>query len=122
MKFKLDENLGRQPAEIIRKAGYDITTVPEQKLSGATDKMLIGVCRAESRCLITLDLEFGNPLLFKPSEYSGIVVLRLPTKPSPEDLLETVRTFIAALGQKEIDGKLWVVQRGKVREYQPEDE
>jgi len=28
-------------------------------------------CRAEGRCLVTLDLDFGNPLLFKPSELSA---------------------------------------------------
>jgi hypothetical protein len=27
--------------------------------------------------LVTLDLDFSNPLLFKPSEYSGIAALRL---------------------------------------------
>lgn len=121
MKFKLDENLGKQPVEILQKAGYDVTTVPEQKLSGATDKALIEICRTEGRCLITLDLEFGNPLLFKPLDYPGIVVLRLPSKPSPDDLLDIIHTFIAALGPKDISGKLWVVQRGRAREYQPEN-
>jgi predicted nuclease of predicted toxin-antitoxin system len=122
MKFKLDENLGRQTAKILQTAGYDVTSVPDQKLSGSADKVLIEVCLKEGRCLITLDLEFGNPLMFNPSDYPGIVVMRLPSKPSPQDLLDIVRTFTIALGQKDIGGKLWVIQRDRVREYQPEDE
>lgn len=34
MKFKIDENLPREVAELFRKAGYDAMTVHEQKLVG----------------------------------------------------------------------------------------
>ncbi len=121
MKFKIDENLGKQAALVLRSAGYDIATVPAQKLCGATDKKLIAVCRQESRCLITLDLEFGNPLVFNPAEYSGIIVLRLPSRPSHQDILDILRTVASALKQRYINGKLWVVQKGRIREYQPEE-
>jgi hypothetical protein len=70
----------------------------------------------------TLDLEFGNPLLFKPSNYEGIAVLRLPSKPTPDDLQRTIRTLIGGLARKEVRGKLWIIQRGRIREYQPPDE
>jgi hypothetical protein len=68
-----------------------------------------------------LDLEFANPLIFKPAETEGIAVLRLPPKPTPDDLLDTIRTLIGGLSQKEIRGKLWTIQRGRIREYQPEE-
>jgi uncharacterized protein DUF5615 len=38
---------------------------------------LIAVAQHEQRCLITFDLEFGNPLLFDLTEHSGVVVIRL---------------------------------------------
>jgi predicted nuclease of predicted toxin-antitoxin system len=122
VRFKLDENLGKQIAEILRESGYDVATVPDQKMWGTNDNTLIETCSTERRCLITLDMEFGNPLLFKPADYSGIIVLRLPSKPTPQDLLDLAGTLVKTLGQKDIGGKLWVVQRGRVREYQPEDE
>ncbi len=120
MKLKLDEDLGRQAAERFRAAGHQVATVHEQGLSGASDRSLIEACRKEGRCLVSLDLDFANPLLFRPSEYRGIAVLRLPPRPTADDLFAVVDTLVAELAALPIQGKLWVVQRGKVREYQPE--
>ena len=122
MRLKLDENLGVRTAEFLRSAGHDVTTVPSQNLYSSSDKNLLETCRVEKRCLVTLDLEFGNPLLFKPSDYEGIAVLRLPSKPTPDDLLGTVRTLVGGLARKEVKGKLWIIQRGRIREYQAPDE
>jgi predicted nuclease of predicted toxin-antitoxin system len=118
MKLKLDENLGRQVAELLRCRGHDVQTVLEENLAAVADEDLMQACRTERRCLVTLDLEFGNPLLFTPAEYAGITVLRLPRKRSPADLLETVETLISALSREDPAGKLWIVQRGRIRVYQ----
>jgi hypothetical protein len=91
-------------------------------LSSSRDENLLRVCVAEKGCLVTLDLGFSNPLVFKPSGYEGIAVLRLPPKPTPGDLLTEIKTLIGGLAQKEIKGNLWIVQRGKIREYHPWDE
>jgi len=121
MKLKLDENLGSRGAELFHQAGHDVYTVAEQGLCSATDRKLLEVCRAEKRCLITLDLEFGNPLIFRPEDYSGIAVLRLPHSPKPNDLFDAISTLIAGLTRKKIEGQLWIIQRGRIREYQPEE-
>jgi predicted nuclease of predicted toxin-antitoxin system len=121
MKVKLDENLGHQAEELLRKNGHDVQTVASQELWGSEDTPLIQTCRSEGRCLVTLDLEFANPLVFRPSEYEGIAVLRLPRKPSPDDLLDVIKTLAGALTREEIKGKLWTVQSGRVRVYQEPD-
>lgn len=120
MKFKLDENLGRAASQMLHEAGHDVATVSEQDLCSADDVSLIAVCQRELRCLVTLDLEFGNPLLYNPAEHAGIAVLRLPSRPSWKDLVEAVQTLTLGLERESIAGKLWIVQRGKVREYRPE--
>ena len=68
MKIKLDENLGHRGAEILRAAGYSVTTVVEEGLSSASDGRLIEVCRSEGKCLVTLDLDCGD------TEIVGIVI------------------------------------------------
>jgi Domain of unknown function (DUF5615) len=118
MKLKLDENLGQRTSELFKRQGHDVSSVPEQSLSSASDRELIEICRRERRCLVTLDLDFGNPLLFRPADYAGIAVLRLPARPSHRDLLEVAETLAAALAQQEVEGKLWIAQRGRIRVYQ----
>jgi predicted nuclease of predicted toxin-antitoxin system len=80
MRFKLDENLHRLAGTVLVRAGHDVATVHGQGLAAGPDRLIAETCRREQRCLITLDVEFGNPLLFRPSEHSGIVVVRLPRR------------------------------------------
>ena len=122
MKFKLDENLGTRGAEIFRQAGYDAASVWEEGLSSAADRTIIAACKDEARCLVTLDLEFGNPLLFKPSDHAGIAVIRQPREATPDDLFGAIETLISGLTDADITGKLWVVRRGQIREYQPDED
>ena len=107
MKLKLDENLGRRGKTLLETAGHDVKTVAEQNLPKAEDTDLIGACRHEHRCLVTLDLDFGNPLRFNPSDYCGIAVLRLPGKPSHQDLLDTVQTLPSNLNQSITSSGSW---------------
>jgi predicted nuclease of predicted toxin-antitoxin system len=121
MRLKLDENFGRRGAEILAAAGHDVATVPAENLCRASDQEVARVCRAEGRCLVTLDLDFGNPLLFKPSDYAGLAVVRLRGKAEPTDLERALRVLVAGLETGSIAGKLWIVEPTRLREYQPEN-
>ena len=118
MRLKLDENLGARGTVLLRQAGHDVTTVHEQKLCASGDREVIAVCRSEQRHLVTLDLDFANPLVFPPSRYAGVAVLRLPRKPEPWDIINRIETLIRALAQDDIEAQLWIIQENRVRKYQ----
>jgi predicted nuclease of predicted toxin-antitoxin system len=43
MKFKLDENLPGEGAQILRSAGHDAVTVFDQRLGGKPDREIFAV-------------------------------------------------------------------------------
>lgn len=104
MKLKLDENLGKRTAEVFRTAGHAVTTVAEQALQAAGDSDLFAVCVRERRVLVTLDLDFANPLLFEPAAGEGIAVLRVPDLPSGRDLVAAAMRLVAAMEADDIAG------------------
>ncbi|MFG0282872.1 MAG: DUF5615 family PIN-like protein [Phycisphaerales bacterium JB039] len=129
MRFKLDENLPAAAAAVLRDAGFEVETVRDEDMEGAPDSDVIARCKTEGRCLVTLDAEFGNPLLYPPEEHRGIVLLRLPPRADRAVILRTIETLRDALmmdreangmrlGLPGPDGRLWVIQPGRVRLYQ----
>jgi predicted nuclease of predicted toxin-antitoxin system len=122
VKIKLDENLGKRSSELFRSAGHDVATVPEENLCSALDQEVIDRASSEGRCLVTLDLDFSNPLVFPPREYSGIAVLRLPSRVTDAEMFDACQTLIRQMAHEDIKGRLWIVHKGRVREYLPEDE
>ncbi len=120
MKLKLDENLGKRLVSSFQGAGHDAVTAGDQRLSGSADRDLIHHCRNEERVLVTLDLDFANPFIFRPSQFRGIAVLR-PIEPvSSRELEALCRTLIAGLSSDNINGKLWIIERARIRVHQEE--
>ena len=122
MKFKLDENLGRRVQAIFQKAGYDVYTVYQESIQGASDEQLFSVCQSEHYCLVTLDLDFSNVLRFPPDRLGGIAIIRMPRNPSPPVLERLVDQFLQALTQMDVERKLWIVEIGRVRVHLPDIE
>ena len=119
MKLKLDENVDLRVVTFLRLAGHDVETVPNQGLTSAPDVELINVCLQEERCLVTADRGFGNRMRFNPSEYAGIVVIRLTSRANFTEWREAIEMLILGLEQAEVFGKLWIIRQGTIQEYQP---
>jgi predicted nuclease of predicted toxin-antitoxin system len=55
MKFKIDENLPVESAQLLNQGKHNAVTVLDQNLQGSDDPEIINVCAQEGRILITLD-------------------------------------------------------------------
>ena len=117
MRLKLDENLGERGRAALEASGHDVSTVRFQGLEGPEDGPLIEICSAEQRCLVTLDLDFSNPLRYPPAGYAGIVVLRVPNRASKAALDQLLATLCGALERERPVGRLWIVEPGRIRIY-----
>ena len=121
MRLKLDENLGRAAAELVARAGHDVASVATQRMSGTADGELFERCVAEGRCLVTLDLDFANPFRFDPARGAGVAVLRVPDLPGQRDILACLARLVGGLERADVAGRLWIVDRERVRQYEPGD-
>ncbi|MCP4006904.1 MAG: hypothetical protein GY725_22215 [bacterium] len=122
LKFKLDENADPRWREPLVEAGHDVSTAAEESLAGAGDHDLAAACRAEGRCLVTLDVDFAQILDFPPSEYAGLVVLRHP-RPTLSGMRDLVRQLAIAVETESPTGMLWILEPGRLRIYRgsPDD-
>ena len=114
MKFKVDENLPVEIADLLRSAEHDVTTVHGQRLMGEADPRIIAICREEGRALVTLDLDFANVRAYPPNEFTGIVALRVRQQDKPY-VLTVFRAALQMIGHYPLERHLWIVEEGRVR-------
>lgn len=114
MKFKIDENLPVEAAELLRQAGHDAITVPEQHLGGCADSDVALVCQQERRILVTLDMDFADIRAYPPRQYPGLLVLRLKRQDKPQ-VLETLRRLVQVLPREPLERHLWIVEEERIR-------
>jgi predicted nuclease of predicted toxin-antitoxin system len=114
VRFKVDENLPIDVADLLGSAGHDVLTIFDQRLVGEDDSRIMDICQEEERTLITLDLDFSDVRSYRPQEYFGLVVLRLHRQDKPY-VLETIRRIIPLFEKEQIERRLWIVEENRIR-------
>src|SRR5207302_671415 len=99
---------------------FDADTVLAEGLSGRDDQAIDETCKSAGRTLLTLDLDFSNPLHFPPADTEGIVVLR-PARTVLPAIQATLLSVLPQLKTGLVKGKLWIVEPGRIRVYDPHD-
>jgi predicted nuclease of predicted toxin-antitoxin system len=103
-------------AQALRAAGHDVATVHQQELAGWPDADIAAAVKAESRCLVTFDLDFADTRRYPPSEFSGMVVLRLRHRTAARQI-ERITQVVA--GGAQLAGRLWIVEDDRVCDWTP---
>jgi predicted nuclease of predicted toxin-antitoxin system len=114
MNFKLDENLPVEVARLFAEAGHFASTAVEQGLGGASDQTIAERCATERLVLVTLDLGFADIGTYPPSNYAGLIVLRLKRQ-DRQTVASVVSRLIGLLAKEELFKRLWVVDESRIR-------
>jgi predicted nuclease of predicted toxin-antitoxin system len=114
MKFKIDENLPEELAQLLRESGWDASSVVLQQLGGTDDPRLAEICAAENRILVTFDRGFSNIRTYPPARGPGVIVFRLKSQDKPHVLAVSVRV-IEMLRQHELQNELWIIHESRIR-------
>lgn len=114
MKFKIDENLPLEVADVLREAGHDALTVVHQGLSGARDEVVWSHSLAEGRSLVTLDLDFSDIRVYLPDARCGVIVFRTADQSKPR-VTALAKQIVPALETEPLRDRLWIVEEGRLR-------
>ena len=60
LRFKTDENLPVEIADLLTDAGYEAETVWSEHIHGSSDKELLELCQVENRIMVTLEMDFSD--------------------------------------------------------------
>lgn len=96
-------------------------TVRDEKLLGAPDPDVLKAAVGEDRVLVTMDLAFGNVLMYPPERTGGILVIHAPGRASLPLLRVLVRQALTALAKEKIRGRLWIFEPGRIREHESDE-
>ena len=114
MKFKIDENLPIEFVDLLITAGHQAMNVYEQHLQGNADQVIIDICAKEGYILVTLDLDFADIRTYPPTQYPGLMVLRV-IRQDKRHLVEVFQRAINVLMREPIEGRLWIIEETRVR-------
>lgn len=108
MRIKIDEDLPRAVAVLLREAGYDdVSTVSEQGMGGWKDPALWQAVQEEGRFLVTADKGFADLRAHPPGSHSGVLLLR-PDADGINPVLELLRQVLATGDLTSLRGSLAV--------------
>lgn len=66
------------------------------------------------RAIVTLDLDFADIRAYPPSDYAGIIVLRL-ARLDKLRILAVLKRLLTVMEQQPLPGKLWIIDETTIR-------
>jgi predicted nuclease of predicted toxin-antitoxin system len=114
VKIKVDEDLPKRVAALLRERGYQADTVNEQGLSGWKDAELWHKVQAEGRFLVTADKGFADLRVHPPGSHSGVMLLR-PDQDGIRPIVELLEKVLQSYDLAALVGTVTVITPRGVR-------
>lgn len=116
MHFLIDADLPRSTKELLHRYGHEAADVRDMGLGNASDRQIANFAQEHSLCLLTGDYDFSDIRAYPPSQYSGLVILKVPPNATAAVILSLLEGFLkqAQLAAR-LKGKLAIIEPGRVR-------
>jgi predicted nuclease of predicted toxin-antitoxin system len=115
MRFLVDECINKRIVERLLAKGHDVSWIAEIAPSNA-DGSILDSSWEESRIMFTADWDFGELAIRKRRPALGIVLVAMPQVARHVDkVVGTVVQRVREL-EKRLEGKLTIIEPGRVRQ------
>lgn len=111
-KFLADENIPPPIVEFLRKKGFDIKSLSQSGISGASDMDVMKLACHEQRVLLTFDKHFANVLLYPLDSHYGVIRIHVHP-PLISDLTRALEHFLQKFDLATIRATLIVIGTGR---------
>ena len=116
LAFLLDENMPKKVLLAMRRDGYTVTRVYDEKLASQPDSAIFMFARASNKVIVTFDTDYLSRLKFPPP-HAGILVLRaFPRNISVTTLASAILQALAMLQTLDLSNKVYVIEPDLVKE------
>ena len=114
MKILVDECVWQITRDFLRQLGHEVASVEDYHLTGSDDQTVLAQATADKRVFLTRDMHFANILIYPPSKFEGIIVLRI--KPQTTHLVHKVlKAALEYFQNHDIAGTLTIVNQNSFR-------
>jgi len=117
MRFLIDMPLTPSLSTFLRELGHDAIHAADVGEATAADSALLLRARAESRVVITADLDFGRLMVEVPNKSPGIILLRGGSY-SDKEMIALVQRVLHSIEHELLAESLIVIDRHRIRRRQ----
>ncbi|MFN0075614.1 MAG: DUF5615 family PIN-like protein [Prosthecobacter sp.] len=116
MNFLLDANMPRRCLDVIRRHGHKVEHARDIGMGTSPDADIATHVRAHCLALVTRDLDFADVRVYRPEDYHGLLILRLPDDAVAEEIAGIMERFF---GHEpwllSLPGRLCILEEARVR-------
>jgi predicted nuclease of predicted toxin-antitoxin system len=110
MRLIIDENVRREVTDFLGEERYDLLILP----SGTDDATIARTARESKRIILTHDRHFADILTYPPSQYAGIIRVRI-NPPTADAVIHSLKELFKRLSPEDFAKRLIVLEKDGFR-------
>jgi predicted nuclease of predicted toxin-antitoxin system len=116
MRFLVDANMPRSTLALLARLGHTGEHARDIGLGHAPDAQIAAHARSTGAAIITRDVDFADIRNYPPSEFLGLLVLRMPDDAVAQTIVNLLERFLKQMElAARIPGHLVILEPDRVR-------